>query len=85
MRAPLPFPGRAFSPQTAAAYDLNQPTLAGADRDPLAALVFCRPPRAAWTVIAGKPVVREGRIATVGMARALAEHRRLTRELIDEG
>ena len=66
-----------------AAYDLNQPALAGAGWDPLAALVFCRPPRAAWTVIAGKPVVREGRIATVDMARALADHRRLTRELID--
>lgn len=66
-----------------AAFDLNQPALAGAGWDPLAALVFCRPPAAAWTVIAGKPVVREGRIATVDMRRALAEHRRLTRELID--
>ncbi len=73
-------PGRAAD---FAAFDLNQPALAGTDWDPLAALVFCRPPRAAWTVIAGKPVVREGRIATVDMGRALADHRRLTRELID--
>ncbi len=66
-----------------AAFDMNEPALAGADWDPLAALVFCRPARAAWTVVAGRPVVREGRIATVDFRAALAEHRRLTRQLID--
>lgn len=66
-----------------AAFDMNEPAMAGADWDPLAALVFCRPSRANWTVINGKPVVREGRIATVDFDKALTEHRRLTRVLID--
>lgn len=66
-----------------AAFDLNEPAMAGADWDPLAALVFCRPSRANWTVINGKPVVREGRIATVDFDKALVDHRRLTRVLID--
>ena len=48
-----------------AAFDLNEPGMSGTDWDPLAALVFCKPSRAAWTVVDGKPVVREGRIATV--------------------
>ena len=66
-----------------AAFDLNEPGMSGTDWDPLAALVFCKPSRAAWTVVDGKPVVREGRIATVDFNRAMTDHRRLTRELID--
>lgn len=66
-----------------AAFDLGEPSMAGADWDPLAALVFCRPSRANWTVINGNPVVREGRIATVDFDKALTEHRGLTRMLMD--
>ncbi len=66
-----------------AAYDLNTPTMAGTDWDPLAALIFCRPAQAAWTVIGGRPVVRDGLIASVDFDAALAEHRRLVRILMD--
>jgi len=65
-----------------AAYDLNTAEMAGTDWDPLAALVFCKPSRAAWTVIGGKAVVRDGRIATVDFGRALEEHRGLVRGLM---
>lgn len=66
-----------------AAYSLNEPGMAGTDWDPLAALVFCKPSRAAWTVIGGRAVVRDGEIETVDFGQALEAHRRLVRELID--
>jgi len=66
-----------------AAYDLNTPAMAGTDWDPLAALIFCRPAQATWTVIGGRPIVRDGLIASVDFDAVLTEHRRLVRMLMD--
>ncbi|MGY2051434.1 8-oxoguanine deaminase [Methylobacterium sp. JK268] len=64
----------ALSPGMAAdivAFDLGALAFAGARHDPVAALVFCSPQEVAWSIIDGRIVVREGRLATLD-ARALA-------------
>lgn len=63
------------------AFDLRQPGYAGALGDPVAALVFCAPSNVAWSVIGGRVVVREGRIATIDLVPRLERHNRLAREL----
>jgi cytosine/adenosine deaminase-related metal-dependent hydrolase len=63
------------------AFDLRQPGYAGALGDPVAALVFCAPSNVAWSVIGGRVVVREGRIATIDLVPHLERHNRLAREL----
>jgi 8-oxoguanine deaminase len=64
-----------------AAFDLRQVGFAGAHHDPVAALVFCAPAAAAWSVINGRIVVREGRLATVELPVVLEKHNRLSLEL----
>ncbi len=66
-----------------AAYDLSGLQFAGADWDPVASLVFCAPLAAAHTVVHGRPVVREGRIATVDMGPVIERHRRLVAGLMN--
>ncbi|MFT4172395.1 MAG: 8-oxoguanine deaminase [Rhodocyclaceae bacterium] len=54
----------------------------GAVHDPLASLVFCTPPQAAWSVINGRVVVREGRLATIDLPVVLERHNALARSLV---
>jgi 8-oxoguanine deaminase len=65
-----------------AAFDLNTLAFAGAQHDPLAALVFCSSERAAWTVVDGKVVVREGRLTSVELAPVIERHNALARQLV---
>jgi 8-oxoguanine deaminase len=65
-----------------AAFDLRQVGFAGAGHDPVAALVFCAPAAAAWTVVQGRCVVREGRLATADLPVVLERHNRLAAELL---
>ena len=64
-----------------AAFDLRQVSFAGAGHDPVAALVFCAPAAAAWTVINGRVVVRAGHLATIDLPVVLERHNQLSREL----
>ncbi len=64
-----------------AAFDLNQIGFAGAQADPVAALLFCTPATAAWTVINGRVVVREGQLATIDLPVVLERHRRFSRQI----
>ena len=64
-----------------AVYDLNQLAFAGALHDPVAALAFCGPVGAAYTVVNGRVVVREGRLTTIDLPQLVARHNRLAREL----
>lgn len=66
-----------------AAFDLSALQLAGGAWDPLAALVFCAPLAASYTVVQGRCVVRQGGIATVDMAPVIARHGHLVRGLIN--
>jgi cytosine/adenosine deaminase-related metal-dependent hydrolase len=64
------------------AFDLRRPGFAGAEHDPVAALVFCAAPGVAWSVIDGRIVVRDGALAFVDLPPLLERHRRLARALL---
>jgi cytosine/adenosine deaminase-related metal-dependent hydrolase len=65
-----------------AIFDLNQPAFAGALHDPVAALIFCGPVSAAYTIVNGAVVVREGRLETIDARALVARHNRLAAELL---
>ncbi len=71
-------PGKAAD---VAAFDVSGPAFAGAEWDPVAALVLCGPTRAATTIVGGRVVVEQGRCITIDRARTLDSHARLVREL----
>ena len=57
-----------------AAYDLRGLAFAGSESDPLAALVLCGPPNAAFTVVAGRVRVAESRLVDLDLPGLLARH-----------
>ena len=65
-----------------ALFDLRTLGLAGgAVHDPLASLLLCASPPAAYTVVNGRVVVREGRLTTVDLGPLIERHNRLALEL----
>ena len=62
--------------------DLNTIGYAGALADPVAAVLFCAPQQARFTVIQGRVIVRDGEIVTVEMGPVIETHNRCARELI---
>jgi 8-oxoguanine deaminase len=66
------------------AVDLNRLDYAGALHDPVAALVFCSPIKADYTVVGGKYVVKAGQMATLDVRKQVEEHNRLARSLFDQ-
>lgn len=64
------------------AVNLNQLDFAGAMGDPLAALVFCAPAKADYTVVGGKFVVKEGQMQTVELPRLIEKHNRAATRLL---
>ena len=66
-----------------ALFDLRTlPFAGGAVHDPVAALLLCAPAQAAWTVVDGRIVVREGRLATVDAGPLVERHNRLAQALV---
>jgi cytosine/adenosine deaminase-related metal-dependent hydrolase len=65
-----------------AIFDLNHLAFAGAGHDPVAALLFCRQVPAAYTIINGNVVVREGKLTTVELPGLIARHNQLAKELL---
>ncbi len=61
-------------------FKLERLEFAGALHDPMAALVFCTPPRVDLSVINGKVVVEEGHLLTVDLAPVIQRHNRLAQE-----
>jgi cytosine/adenosine deaminase-related metal-dependent hydrolase len=61
---------------------LNRLGFAGAQADPLAALVFCTPPSVDLSVINGRIVVEDGRLLTVDLPTTIAHHNQLAYELL---
>ncbi|UJW79483.1 8-oxoguanine deaminase [Hydrogenophaga sp. SL48] len=55
----------------------------GAVHDPVASLLLCASPPAAYTVVNGRVVVREGRLTTVDLGPLVERHNRLARALAD--
>ncbi len=65
-----------------AVFDMTGMETSGA-WDPVAALVLCAPLRARDTYVEGRPVVRDGRIVSFDLEKALRRHRELAAELMD--
>lgn len=66
------------------AINLNQLEFAGAQNDPLAAVVFCAPVKASFTVVGGNFVVREGDLQTVDLPRHIERHNASAARLLSD-
>jgi len=65
-----------------ALFDLDTLGFAGgAVHDPVGALLLCASPQAAWTVVDGRVVVRQGHLTTVDLKPLIERHNRLALEL----
>ena len=51
--------------------------------DPLAAVVFCRPPNVTWSVVNGRVVVEDGRLTTVNLGPVIERHNRIARRMVE--
>ena len=65
------------------AFDTRGIGMAGGLHDPVAALVFCNPGQAAYSVVNGRVVVREGRLATLDLPSLVTRHNALPRQLAE--
>jgi 8-oxoguanine deaminase len=57
--------------------------MAGAQGDPLAALMFCHVPRITHSIVHGRVVVRDGELTTLELPVLVERHNALARELIE--
>ncbi|QQU58068.1 8-oxoguanine deaminase (plasmid) [Serratia liquefaciens] len=64
-----------------AIFRLDSIAMAGALHDPVAALVFCNPGKVAYTIINGRVVVEDGRVATIDVPVLIETHNRLANTL----
>jgi cytosine/adenosine deaminase-related metal-dependent hydrolase len=64
------------------AVKLDRLDFAGALHDPVAALVFCMPPRVDLSVINGRVVVEDGELTTMELAPVIERHNRIAREMV---
>ena len=62
---------------------LDEPGLAGALGDPLAALLFCHVPRVTLSIVDGRVRVRDGHLVGIDLPKLLREHNRLAARLAD--
>ncbi|MFK0375793.1 8-oxoguanine deaminase [Pandoraea sp. NPDC090278] len=65
------------------AFDTRGVGMAGGLHDPVAALVFCNPGQAAYSVVNGRVVVREGRLTTLDLPSLVTRHNTLARQLAE--
>ncbi len=61
---------------------LDRLAFAGAQADPLAALLFCSPPTVDLSVINGRLVVRDGELLSLDLPALVAHHNALAQELL---
>lgn len=64
------------------AFDLGQLAFAGAQHDPVAALLFCSTMNVALSVVNGRVVVRDGHLLTVDLPPLVRQHNRLAATLV---
>ena len=64
--------------------NLHTVDYAGALTDPVSAVVFCAPQKAQYTVINGRIVVDNSRIATIDMGPVVEEHNRWSLEIANQ-
>ncbi|MEK9911539.1 MAG: amidohydrolase family protein, partial [Candidatus Puniceispirillum sp.] len=66
------------------AFDTGGIDFAGAQWDLLAGLMFCGSGKASYTIVNGKVIVDQGRLATMDMSTLLAKHRAMTLDLMSK-
>ena len=66
------------------AFDCRGIDFAGAAWDPLAALVFCGPGKATYTIINGRVVVADGKLQTMDTTALLRNHQMMTTDLMQK-
>jgi 8-oxoguanine deaminase len=65
-------------------FDLNTLSFAGgAVHDPVGALLLCGSPQAAYTVVNGQVVVRQGQLATLELQPLIERHNRMAQQLAE--
>ncbi len=64
------------------ALDLNQVEFAGGLHDPVAAVVFCSPVKANYTVVGGRVVVRKGELTTISLPDLIQKHNTAASRLV---
>lgn len=65
------------------AINLNRLDYAGAQHDPVSAIVFCQPRKVDYTVVGGKFVVKEGQLVTVDERKLIEKHNRASKKLLE--
>ena len=65
------------------AVNLNRLDYAGALHDPVAAMVFCSPVSADYTVVGGKFIVKGGQLVTVDLPSLVEEHNQAASRLLE--
>lgn len=65
------------------AYRLDQLAFAGAQHDPVAALIFCQPQNVDLSVINGEIVVQDGQLLPVELPVLIEEHNTLAKQLFN--
>ncbi len=65
------------------AVDLNRLEFAGAQHDPLAALLFCAPVQADYTVVGGKFVVKERQVVNLDLPSHIEKHNQASKRLVE--
>ena len=66
------------------AYDMNTIDFAGAHSDPVAALVFCGPVKPRYTIINGRPIVRDFMLTSMDLRELMQRHRQFSIDLVNE-
>jgi cytosine/adenosine deaminase-related metal-dependent hydrolase len=65
------------------AVNLDQLAFSGGLHDPVAALVFCAPVHADYTVVAGKFVVKDRQLTTIDLPGLVEDHNRASHRLVN--
>ncbi len=65
------------------ALNLNQVAFAGANHDPVAAIVLCQPPNVDYSVINGRIIVENGHLTTVDLGPHLERHNQIAKNMVD--
>ncbi|MAM00133.1 8-oxoguanine deaminase [Hydrocarboniclastica marina] len=64
------------------AFRTDDIAMAGGQSDPLASLVFCTPPRVAWSIINGRVVIEEGELRTRSLPHIIEEQNGMAGKLL---
>ena len=65
------------------AINLNRLDYAGALHDPVAAVVFCQPVKADYTVVDGKFVVKDGNLVNLEIGKLVEKHNKAAKRLLE--